>query len=218
MDARRAGSTMTGLRHGRRGGRRSARRASGLTLLEVVLAVVMLSGVTASIMSAIAYVERGDARDRRRLAAYEVANRLVLQWLDDSKAMPEPWLPIAYGDRYQFFFELSITPATMVLNERQGGAGETTLQGLDRYRIVAVRIMDADESDPRRARPSTDELALIWRVYDPAASRNPDSTTRFGKNTENILSLINLVLGGAGAGETGGGGRSPLEREGGRLR
>ena len=217
MDARRAESNGGG---GSRHGRRSAQRAPGLTLLEVVLAVVMLSGVSASIMSAIAYVERGDARDRRRLAAYEVANRLVLQWLDDSKAMPEPWLPIAYGDRYQFFFELTITPATMVLNERQGG-GETTLQGLDRYRIVAVRIMDADESDPRRARPSTDELALIWRVYDPAASRNPDSTTRFGKNTDNIVSLINLVLGGAGAGESGGGGgggRSPLEREGGRLR
>lgn len=195
--------------------RRSPRRAPGLSLLEVTLAVVMLTGVATSIMSAIAYVERADARDRKRLAAHEIANRLVLQWLDDNKQMPEPWLPIAYGDRYQFFFELSVTPAIMELNETQGH-GETTLQGLDRYRIVAVRVFDADETDPRRPVRGP-ELALMWRIYDPSAARNPDAIKRFGENPENVLELINLILGGGGSGE-GGGTRSPLEREGGRLK
>lgn len=142
--------------------RRSARCAPGLSLLEVVLSVVMLTGVATSIMSAIAYVERSDARDKRRLAAHEIANRLVLQWLDDSKAMPEPHLPIAYGDRYQFFFELSVTPVVMELNQRQNNS-EAALQGLDRYRLVAVRVFDSDESDPRRPTPG-DELALLWRI------------------------------------------------------
>jgi hypothetical protein len=195
--------------------RRSPRRAPGLSLLEVVLAVVMLTGVATSIMSAIAYIERADARDKRRLAAHEIANRLVLQWLDDNKSMPEPWLPIAYGDRYQFFFELSISPVMMELNETQA-RGETTLQGLDRYRIVAVRVFDSDESDPRRPRPG-EELALMWRIYDPAYSRNPDATTRFGENPENVLELVNQILNGGGT-RGGSGDRSPLEREGGRLR
>jgi hypothetical protein len=212
MHARRA----TTLRGTAQGTGRSARRAPALSLLEVMLSVVMLTGVATAIMSAVAYVEHADARDRRRLAAHEIANRLVLQWLDDNKQMPEPWLPIAYGDRYQFFFELSVTPAVMELNDQQG-LGETTLQGLDRYRLVAVRVFDADESDPRRPRPG-EELALLWRVYDPTAARNPDQITRFGENPENVLELINLILGGAGADGGGGGGRSPLEREGGRLR
>lgn len=195
--------------------RRSARRAPGLSLLEVVLAVVMLTGVATSIMSAISYIERADARDKRRLAAYEIGNRLILQWLDDNKQMPEPHLPILYGDRYQFFFELSVTQVRMELNEEQSRS-ETTLQGLDRYRLVAVRVFDSDESDPRNPVPG-EELALLWRVYDPAFNRNPDAMTRFGERPENVLELINLILGGGGL-RGGGGDRSPLEREGGRLR
>jgi len=196
-------------------GRRSSRCAPGLSLLEVILSVVMLTGVTTSIMSAIAYVERADARDKRRLAAHEIGNRLILQWLDDSKSMPEPRLPIAYGDRYEFFFELSITPAMMELNERQT-RGETALQALDRYRLVAVRVFDSDDSVPGQAVPG-EELALLWRLYDPAAARNPDAIARFGENDENIVDLINLILGG-GSRTDEGGQRSPLEREGGRLR
>lgn len=195
--------------------RRSARCAPGLSLLEVVLSVVMLTGVATSIMSAISYIERADARDKRRLAAYEIGNRLILQWLDDNKQMPEPHLPIAYGDRYQFFFELSVSQVRMELNEEQNRS-ETTLQGLDRYRLVAVRVFDSDESDSRNPVPG-EELALLWRVYDPAYNRNPDAMTRFGERPENVLELINLILGGGGLRE-GGGGRSPLEREGGRLR
>lgn len=211
MNARRNNPAMIG--PARR--QRSRRCAPGLSLLEVVLSVVMLTGVATSIMSAIAYVERADARDKRRLAAYEVANRLVLQWLDDSKQMPEPNLPIAYGDRYQFFFELSVTQVRMELNEEQNRA-ETTLQGLDRYRLVAVRVFDSDDSDPR-ASVAGEELALLWRIYDPAFNRNPDAMTRFGERPENVLELINLILGGGGTRESSGG-RSPLEREGGRLR
>ncbi len=194
--------------------RRSTRCAPGLTLLEVILSVVILTGVATSIVSAIAYVEGADARDRRRLAAHEIANRLVLQWLDDNKAMPEAWLPIAYGDRYEFFYDLSITQVRMELNQKQVRT-ETVLQGLDRYRLVAVRVFDADYSDPRRPVPG-EELALLWRVYDPAYGRNPDATTRFGENEENILELINLILGLGGRGD--GGDRSPFEREGGSLR
>jgi hypothetical protein len=88
------------------------------------------------------------------------------------------------------------------------------LQGLDRYRVVAVRIFDADETDPRRPLPGA-ELALLWRVYDPAFSRNPDAIKRLDQDS--ILELIQLILTGGGTRE-GGSGRSPLEREGGRLR
>jgi hypothetical protein len=196
--------------------RRSPRCAPGLSLLEVVLSVVMLTGVATSIMSAIAYVERADARDKRRLAAHEIANRLILQWLDDSKQMPEPNLPIAYGDSYQFFFELSVTQVRMELNEEQTRS-DVTLQGLDRYRLVAARVFDADESDPGNPVPG-EELALLWRVYDPAFNRNPDAMVRFGEDPDSVWGLINLILGGGGTRNDGGGDRSPLEREGGRLR
>ncbi len=211
MNARRADN----FKHGASAVRRSPRCAPALSLLEVILSVVMLTGVTTSIMSAIAYVERADARDKRRLAAHEIGNRLILQWLDDSKSMPEPRLPIAYGDRYEFFFELSVTPVMMELNERQT-RGETALQALDRYRLVAVRVFDSDEPELGQAVPG-EELALLWRLYDPAAARNPDAISRFGENDENIVDLINLILGGGRRSEEGGQ-RSPLEREGGRLR
>ena len=188
------------------------------TLLEVILSLVMLTGVATSIMSAIAYVERADARDRRRLAAHEVANRIVLQWLNDEKQVPDPQLPIAYGDRHQVFFELSITPVTMVLNDRQASS-ETQLQGLDRYRVVAVRVFDAMDIEQASQSPvKGEELAVVWRMYDPAAARNPDQITTLGDDPENIRKLLDNILNGFTDARWTSGGRSPLEREGGRLR
>lgn len=181
----------------RRGTRRSA---PGVTLLEIVLAVVLLTGVATAVTAAIAYVEGGDARDRRRLAAHELAGRLVLQWLDDFTKMPEPHERIPYN-REEFFFSCDVTPVVMRLNERQARS-ETSLQGLDRFLLVSVRIYEAvpnGTSTPARG----DEVAHVWRLCDPAAARNPDAMDRFGKDPERINDLLNRILGNVGGNRGG---------------
>lgn len=176
-----------------RRGRRCS--APGVTLLEIVLAVVLLTGVATAVTAAIAYVEGSDARDRRRLAAHELAGRLVLQWLDDFTKMPQAHERLPYNHE-EFYFSCDATPVIMRLNERQA-RGETSLQGLDRFVLVSVRIYESvpnGTSTPARG----DEIAHVWRLYDPFAARNPDAMDRFGKDPERITDLINRILGNVG--------------------
>lgn len=183
--------------------RRAGASARGVTLLEIILSVVLLSGVATAIVAAISYVEAGDARDRRRVAAHEIGGRLVLQWLDDFAKMPAPLEPIPYN-RDEFYYTCDITPVTMSLNERQR-RGETSLQGLDRFLLISVRVYEAvPNGTPTPSRG--DELAHVWRLCDPSASRNPDAMDRFGKDPEKINWLLNVILKGIG------GGRAPVIR------
>lgn len=175
-----------------RGTRRSA---PGVTLLEIVLAVVLLTGVATAVTAAIAYVEGSDARDRKRLAAHELAGRLVLQWLDDFTKMPEANDRLLYNTT-EFYYSCDVTPVVMRLNERQARS-ETSLQGLDRFLLISVRVYESipnGTSTPARG----DEVAHVWRLCDPAAARNPDAMDRFGKDPERINDLLNRILGNVG--------------------
>ncbi|MBX3403971.1 MAG: hypothetical protein KF699_11230 [Phycisphaeraceae bacterium] len=181
----------------RPGARGRAARRRGVTLLEIILSVVLLTGVATAILAAISYVEAGDGRDRRRLAAHEIGGRLVLQWLDDFDKMPAPLEPIPYN-RDEFLYTCDIAPVVMNLNERQR-RGETSLQGLDRFLLISVRVYEAvpnGTSTPSRG----EELAHVWRLCDPSASRNPDAMDRFGKDPEKINWLLNVILKGVGGG------------------
>ena len=59
------------------------RQRSGITILEVVVSLVLMVGIGSMVLSAFGYLERAAARDRIRLAAYEAAHRIVLQFIDD---------------------------------------------------------------------------------------------------------------------------------------
>jgi hypothetical protein len=179
------------------GARRRAARRRGVTLLEIILSVVLLAGVATAILAAISYIEAGDGRDRKRLAAHEIGGRLVLQWLDDFDKMPAPLEPIPYN-RDEFLYTCDISPVVMNLNERQR-RGETSLQGLDRFLLISVRVYEAvPNGTPIPSRG--EELAHIWRLCDPSASRNPDAMDRFGKDPEKINWLLNVILKGVGGG------------------
>lgn len=81
----------------------SFRRDAGLTLLEVVVSVAMLSLLASVVMGAISFMETSVARERHRLQAMEVAHRVVAQYLDNPDLMPDPKLPIQQGVSYYRF-------------------------------------------------------------------------------------------------------------------
>lgn len=159
---------------------RTRRYASrrGLTLLEILLAVVMLVLVTTSITAAINALVTMEANSRKRVAGCELANRILLTYLDDDKNLPSPAMPLDYGkDRY--FYKIADWSARMTINTRQEGAGQG-LQGLNRYKVVRVTIFESDESGEYPL--AGDELAHIERVVDPANARNPDTMRRDRKS------------------------------------
>ena len=79
------------------------RARRGVTLIEVALAVALLSGVAAVIATAYVGVNRMNARQQHRLYATEVAHRLILNYLLDPKSLPSEGELIPYSEdiRYQ---------------------------------------------------------------------------------------------------------------------
>lgn len=162
----------------------------GLTLLEILLAVTMLVLVTTSITAAISAITAMEARSRKRVAACELANRLILQYLDEEEALPSSSLPLDYGkDRY--FYELTPWQSRMEINRRQQSSG-SNLQGLARYKVVRVTVYEAEEDGEYPIKGQ--QLASIERIFDPATARNPDTIAKLDQNA--VLKMINSITGG----------------------
>jgi hypothetical protein len=152
-------------------------------------------------MSAISSIVGMESNGRKRLDAYEVANRLMLQYLDDSKSMPDKNLPLEYGDR-KFYWELDETQAVMKINQKQEAGAN--LQALDRFKLVVVTVYDQDSDGLMDMKG--EPLALLSRAIDPYAPRNPDSLDTYDKDPTKITDMIRGLVGGATA--SGGGSRS----------
>lgn len=168
-----------------------SRSSAGLTLLEVVLAVVILGLVAAAISGAISTVEAMNARSRQMVAAYELAHRLILTWLDDQKRMPAQTLPLDYGP-YTFMWDMQEDNVRMVINEAQKANSGSSPLALSRFKLVSITVYMA-EGDPRQPYKGP-ELATLKRLYDPAAARNPESMKAL-KDPDNLARLIREITG-----------------------
>src|SRR6188474_231252 len=73
------------------------RHPRGMTFLEVVAAMALLGVVSASLFGVVGFVTGGQLRQNQQLAAAEVANRLLLQYLDEPTKMPGTNVKMEYG-------------------------------------------------------------------------------------------------------------------------
>jgi len=156
----------------------------GLTFLETVCAAALLALVAATILGAFNTMMADQERQRHRLGAAEVANRLILQYLDDKTALPSQALPVAYaGERYRW--SLTETPARIIPARPEVAAeraGRTTLS-LDRISAVAVTVWLGEESGGSSTIEPGTPSARLSRLVDPlAAARNPDSMDNMFKD------------------------------------
>ncbi len=195
-----------------------------MTLLEVVFAVVLLSLVVASVTGAMAFTNKMDARNDKRLGAYELANRLILQYLDDPKAMPRRGAPLDYGF-YRYLWDVSTETVEMKVKEvrREEGRGSGP-QMLDRFEEVTARVWIADEEPGQTSGyPRQGELlAELSRVHDPFFKQDADAADRLVNDPSNMEGLIRRIMrqnqggGGGSSPRGGGGGGSPSTGGGGR--
>lgn len=171
--------------------RLASRHAAGMTLLEVLLAVVLMVLISVSITTAISAIVSMERRSRQTVAAYELANRLMLRhldtFLDKTEPMPDKTLKIEHNGEL-FFFDMSVDRVRMEVNSSQAG---NSLQGLNRYQIATITILEAegDPDNPTRGEP----LATISRLYDPATARNPDTIGKV--DADGIGRLLESVFG-----------------------
>lgn len=148
----------------------------GLTLIEVVFAAVLIALVASVVAGAAGLAARADTRTERRLGAHEVANRLMLQYLDDKNSLPSTAAPIEYG-RHKYRFAVDVDPVRVTIPE-PADRSRTTRQprssgpSLDRIKYIRIRVFQAEgEYDL-----AGEMLAEVTRLYDPLyLTRNPDS-------------------------------------------
>jgi type II secretory pathway pseudopilin PulG len=161
---------------------RSARR--GLTFIETICAVAMLGLVTAAVIGAFNSIIMQQERERHRLGAMELANRLILQYLDDSDTMPAAGLPIVYGDE-RYHWELHEVPVQLVPARPDVAEDRSSASAIsvNRLHAINVTVWLSDESGGSAQFDARVPNATLTRLMDPIALRNPDTTDNLVHDT-----------------------------------
>lgn len=180
--------------------RRSARgRVSerGVTLLEVVFATVVLALAIATMASTVGAISSQQGRSQHLLGAAELANRLIIQYLDDEQSMPSEALTVPYGDD-EYRFRLSVTRVQSTLDASIARAIEevpTQQNGPlpDRLKKIAVTVWLSEKSGGAYAINNGAPQQSIVRIVDPLAlhRRPPESIQNLVESgADRIMSRI----------------------------
>ena len=179
--------------------RRTSRRA--LTLLEAVCAVAMLGIVATSMFSTIDFIMSRQTSQERRLAAMELANRIMLQYLTDPREIEDDRnLPLRYhnGPHADLFrWDMEISDVGIELDDAVQDLDEDAL-GFTRRRLehITIRVWLSEHSGGTYLPDDSPVLVELTRLADPAAMRTPEQIERLYEDPERILD----IFGGLGDG------------------
>lgn len=174
----------------------------GLTLIETVLAAALLGLVAAGVLGAISSMAAAQDRQIQRLGAAELCNRLILQYLDDKEAMPDPSSPLAYADR-RYRWSCREEPVKLKLSARGEQAAATAAQQrslpLDRLKLITVTAWLSEESGGSRDPGGLTPQFSITRLVDPVNfGRNPDSFDKLIGTDAGLRRIMEEIIGAGG--------------------
>jgi len=168
-----------------------------LTLLEAILSVVLLSMVAVTLSSSVSFMSQSQKRLDQRLGAGELANRLVLQYMDSRESLPDKALPIEYDmDLYRWTLEeakVKFEFDDQSINS-EGNSNFGSGVSLDRIKLITVRVwLAADSGGSRSFTPAVPNVT-ITRLIDPLAFNNPDSLETLLQEPGGIERLFESLL------------------------
>ena len=180
-----------------------ARRASrrGLTLLEAVCAVAMLGIVATSMFSTIDFIMSRQTSQERHLAAVELANRLMLQYLTDPREIEDDRnLPLRYhsGPNADLFrWDMQISDVDIKLDEAVQELDEDA-HNFTKRRLehITIRVWLSEHSGGTYLPDDSPVIVELSRLADPAAMRTPEQIERLYEDPERVLE----IFGGLGDG------------------
>lgn len=184
----------------------------GLTLLEMVLSVLILGLIAATLMNAVGYIVGVEARTRRLIAANELANRLILQYLDDDDSMPQRSKPLEYGE-HMYTWDIQVQPVSMDPSSPiRDVMSSVAMQFMSRFKLVTIAIYEAEPSSSGGV-ITGEPLATLSRVFDPTTVRNPDAMDRMDESdvqelVGTLTGFANIDVDGAAAAQGMGRGRA----------
>jgi type II secretory pathway pseudopilin PulG len=194
--------------------RRPHRRARrGSTLIEVVCASLILAIAITMIVGAITAVTSADLRARQQLEGLELANRLLLQFLDDKEKMPSQQTHINQG-MGTYRFKLTETPVKLSYPDNsifETPSNQTTASAIDQTKLISVTVW-AGVPDGLGGYRAGEQMATLARIHNPLSliTRNPDTMARLAANPEQLLAYILRLVeqrqaeGGSGSGSGSG--------------
>jgi type II secretory pathway pseudopilin PulG len=153
------------------------------SLLEAVLATAMLGLATVMILSAVSHVWSAQTRQQQLLGAAEVANRVILIYMDDDQQLPPRTRSIQYGPHY-YRWELRAAPVEVELPSGVSGdvSRRVNDQAMRYVRELRVRVWLSEENGqtggsytPTGRTPQV----TVTRLWNPMVPTNPDSFRKF---------------------------------------
>ncbi len=171
----------------------------GFSFLEAVLAAALLAIVASSIFSVLSYAMNSDRRDEARLGAAEVANRVIVSYLDDSTSVDKLPDTIDYGI-YTFRWDLDEDKIRIEEPNRRNrvtagrqGAVPTALTNLKEIRVTVW----LDEGRPETLVPGASTGVRLTRLVNPLGfgSRGEDSMERLMGDPGRISDLLQTLTG-----------------------
>lgn len=166
----------------------------GLTMLEVVLASVLMAMIATTLVAGLGYVHAAHRRQQMMLGAAEVANRIVLQYLDDKDSLPSNSLPVAYGANGQMRYFWKLDRDRVELKAARPGAGSqaTRTSGVsaDRLDMITVRVWHEEIQNVNPSLSGMPDDYALRRIIDPIAVRNPDSIAKQFSSPEKLAEWL----------------------------
>ncbi|CAN5868728.1 hypothetical protein BH11PLA1_BH11PLA1_15080 [soil metagenome] len=176
-------------------------RKRGLTILEAILATVILAMVSLSVAATVGHLQRMAERGKLRSHAYETANRIMLQWLDDETHLPDANLPYDDG-MYQFRWKVEVKPLEVTVPSEamvQPPTDGMAARLFTSQRLVTVEVYQGFPDGHGGSIIGDERLAILKRTHNPQsklAGRNPDSTKRIAQDQQRLTEQMANILGG----------------------
>lgn len=173
------------------------RARRGFSFIEAVLAAALLGIVASAIFSVLGYVWASDREDTVRLGAAEVANRVIISYLDDETSIGKLPRVIDYGrERYRW----ELDEDTVRIEEPNRGARVTAGRAgavpnaLVKLKEIRVTVWQDDGTDASLTQGATPGVR-INRLVNPIAYRGTDTIERLFNNPERMARLVQNLTG-----------------------
>lgn len=172
--------------------RPNAGSRTGMTFLEVVLAVILLGLVAATLAMGMGGLTRSQTRQEQQLACCEVANALLLTYMDDEKAVPSELKPIAYGEQ-EYRFSLDVDKAVITLDRAALTDAKYSRKAatIDRIKQVTVRVWPSEDYGGSFRYDPHLPSATLSRLIDPVSFANPDTISTKLQTEGGLIDLLN---------------------------
>jgi type II secretory pathway pseudopilin PulG len=154
----------------------------GVSLIEVVMASMLVAILTTAVVGAIVTVIAADVRNQQKLEALELGNRLLLQFLDDKDALPPEEEPIHQG-LGDYRWTLTRTPvkiqmpaSSIITRPMEGTPGDKTMAKTE---LLTVTVYSG-KPDGLGGFEQGKLLCTLSRLNHPLSViyRNPDTMSR----------------------------------------